>query len=417
MAVSSYRREHRGWTWFTISKSWKALLIALSSAAALAVIAPVYSKVALPLNPASTARTSQQISYPPGTTLWLAQYTVALVFGVVFLAALDRFVGRRQSPESLAKEVSKLRKLVIGYPDGMTIFEQLRSTRLLEKRFASLGLAIEWRQYPSASSLLNDLSQGSIHFCGGGGTASIFSQAADHLFVRVAREKYPDVDSEAILVPLDSTITNLRELRDKRIAFDEGSSAHYVLVRALESAGISLDEIEPCMLPQRDVLPLFVSGLVDAWVVWMPYALTDQRKSYPGRSIGNLHSILGDKASHEVPTLYYAVPELVSDYPRILKVILEELNEAGVLINVLRLEDFLRQQTSSDGDNLDPAGKSELELLRQRSLERSLVPIDEPALLSLQQQANLFHQFGIIEERVNVRDASHTLRTRQNWTF
>lgn len=402
---------------FTISKSWKALLIALSSAATLAVIAPAYIKVALPLNPASTARTSQQISYPPGTTLWLAQYTVALIFGVVFLAALDKFLGRRQSPESLAKEVSKLRKLVIGYPDGMTIFEQLRSTRFLEKRLASFGLAIEWRQYPSASSLLNDLSQGSIHFCGGGGTASIFSQAADHLFVRVAREKYPDVDSEAILVPLDSTITNLRELRDKRIAFDEGSSAHYVLVRALESAGISLDEIEPCMLPQRDVLPLFVSGLVDAWVVWMPYALTDQRKSYPGRSIGNLHSILGDKASHEVPTLYYAVPELVSDYPRILKVILEELNEAGVLINVLRLEDFLRRLPPTDRDNLDPAGKSELELLRQRSLERSLVPIDETALLGLQQQANLFHQLGIIEERVNVRDTSHTLRTRQNWTF
>jgi sulfonate transport system substrate-binding protein len=149
----------------------------------------------------------------------------------------------------------------------------------------------------------------------------------------------------------------------------------------------------------------------------MPYALTDQRKSYPGRSIGNLDSILGDKASHEVPTLYYAIPELVSDYPRILKIILEELNEAGVLVNVLRLEDFLRQQASSDKEKLDPAGKSELELLRQRSLERSLVPIDEPALFSLQQQANLFHQLGIIEERLNVRDAAYTLRTRQNWTF
>jgi sulfonate transport system substrate-binding protein len=84
---------------------------------------------------------------------------------------------------------------------------------------------------------------------------------------------------------------------------------------------------------------------------------------------------------------------------------------------VLRLEDCLRHQASFDKDNLDIAAKSELELLRQRSLERSLVPIDEPALLSLQQQANLFHQLGIIEERVNIRDTSYTLRTRQNWTF
>ncbi len=392
-------------------------MIVLASAASLAVIAPANGQVALPLSFANTAKTSQQISYPPGTTLWLVQYAMALIFGVFFLAAFDRIVSRRQSPESLAKEVSKLRRLVVGYPDGMIIFEQLRSSRLLEKRLSSLGLVIEWRQYPSASSLLNDLSRGSIHFCGGGGTANVFSQAAHHFFIRVAREKYPDIDSEAILVPLDSTITNLRELRDKRIAFDEGSSAHYVLVRALESAGVSLGEIEPCMLPQRDVLPLFVGGLVDAWVVWMPYALTDQRKSYPGRSIGNLHSILGDKASHEVPTLYYAVPELVSDYPRVLKVILEELNEAGVLINVLRLEDRMRQQASSEKDNVYSTDTSELEILRQRSLERSLVPIDEPALISLQQQANLFHQLGIIEEKVNVRDSSYTLRTRQNWTF
>jgi sulfonate transport system substrate-binding protein len=419
MAASSYRgqAQKRGWKRFIINSFLKALLIGLSSAATVALIAPANSKVSFPLSSVSTAINSQQISYPPGTTLWLLQYLVALIFGVLFLAALDKIISRRQSPESLAKEVSRLRRLVIGYPDGMIIFEQLRSSCMLEKRLASLGLAIEWRQYPSASSLLNDLSQGSIHFCGGGGTASIFSQAANHFFVRVAREKYPEIDSEAILVPLDSTITNLVELRDKRIAFDEGSSAHYVLVRALESAGISMDEIEPCMLPQRDVLSLFVSGLVDAWVVWMPYALTDQRRSYPGRSIGNLYSILGEKASHEVPTLYYAVPELVSDYPRILKAILEELNEAGVLINLLRLENCMRQQASSAKVNVHPSAKTELEFLRQRSLERSLVPIDEPALSSLQQQADLFHRLGIIGERVNVRDSYYTLRTRQNWTF
>ena len=98
-------------------------------------------------------------------------------------------------------------------------------------------------------------------------------------------------------------------------------------------------------------------------------------------------------------------------------VILEELNEAGVLINLLRLEDCMRQQSSSENANVHPVDKSELETLRQRSLERSLVPIDEPALFSLQQQVNLFHQLGIIEEKVNVRDSSYTLRTLQNWTF
>lgn len=368
------------------------------------------SRAASPSSTPERPETSLQISYPPGTTKWLLEYFISFLAGVGFLFVVNQFVSRRRNlapSQSLAREVARLRRLIVGYPEGMSIFEGLRSLGLLEKRFSSLGLAIEWRSYPSASSLLNDLSQGRIHFCGGGGTASIFSQAAHHFFIRVAREKYPELDADAILVPDDSPIQSIADLAGKRIAFDEGSSAHYVLVRALQAAGISYDKIDICMLPQQDALALFRAGQVDAWVVWMPYALTNQRRQYPGRSLGNLHSILGHSVPDEVPTLYYAIPELVRDYPRILKAILEEVNEAGVWLNQQRLA-WASQARS-------PA--ITLACLRQRSLERALVPLDEPTLLSLQRQANLFHQLGIIEERVNVRDGAFSLRTRQNWTY
>jgi len=60
----------------------------------------------------------------------------------------------------------------------------------------------------SFSSLIEALSNGTIDFCGGGGTASIFSQAAEHLFVRVAKEKYTDPKGQAILVPENSPHTS-----------------------------------------------------------------------------------------------------------------------------------------------------------------------------------------------------------------
>lgn len=362
------------------------------------------------------AASSGQPQSPPstyGTGPWLFHYLVALTAGLSFLVLLNDQVTRRANRdphESLAKEAARLRRLVIGYPEGMTIFEELRATNLLERRFSSLGLVIEWRPYPSASSLLNDLSLDKIQFCGGGGTASIFSQAAHHCFYRVASEKYPELDAEAILVQPNSDIRKLSDLRGLRIAYDEGSSAHYVLVRALQSASIPYNEIEHCHLPQQDALPLFVAGRVDAWVVWMPYALNEQRSSYPGRSIGDLRATLGESALDDVPTLYYATPELVRDYPRILKAILEEVNEAGVLVNQQRLETALR-------DSGADRQQSQLEVLRQRSLERALVPLDEKTIGALQQQANLFHQLGILSERVNVRDGAYSLRTRQNWTY
>lgn len=111
----------------------------------------------------------------------------------------------------------------------MTNLEVLRTQGLLEKRLRPFGLTVTWTSFLSASSLIEALSNGTIDFCGGG-TASIFSQAADHLFVRVAKEKYTDPKGQAILVLENSPIQTLADLKRKKIAFDLGSSAHYVLI-------------------------------------------------------------------------------------------------------------------------------------------------------------------------------------------
>lgn len=403
------------------------------------VLLPLSAASAIPWLPAQVARrtesvppTPQQLSYPPGTTVWLVQLLLALVVGLLVLVIFNSFNVRksnRQPVASLAREAARLKRLTIGYPEGMTIFEALREQTLLEDRLAPLGVEISWKAYPSASSLLFDLSQGSIDFCGGGGTASLFAQAAQQLFVRVAREKYPELDADAILVPEQSEIVSLSDLRGKRIAVDEGSSAHYVLLRALESVAIPYDAVEILLLPQCDALPLFEQGHIDAWIVWMPYALTHQRRSYPGRSIGNLQTILGEEAGLELPTLYYAIPELVRDYPRVLKAILEEVNEAGVIVNQSRVAHFLEGNDSSASTpasasepraGLSPQGQADpqiLATLQQRSLERALLPLDEPTLNTLQHQANLFQRQRVIAQRVNVRDTRYSLCMRQNWTY
>jgi len=173
----------------------------------------------------------RQLAYPPGTTKDILHYIFVIAGALVFLNLLKEISGHqadRSANASLAKESKKLKQLKIGYPEGMIFMEELRRLKLLESRLSPLGVDIIWSSFPSASTLLSALSKGDIDFCGGGGTASIFSQAAGHLFVRVAREKYPDLQGEAILVPEESSIHSLPDLQSKRVAFDEGSSAHYV---------------------------------------------------------------------------------------------------------------------------------------------------------------------------------------------
>ncbi|MEH1948709.1 MAG: aliphatic sulfonate ABC transporter substrate-binding protein [Nostoc sp.] len=355
-----------------------------------------------------------QFKLPKSSTIQLMETVGLFTGGIIFCVVLDRWFSKRSDRSNntpLAEQARRLKQLKIGYPEGMTNLEVLRAQGLLETRLQPYGLSVTWTSFLSASSLIEALSNGTIDFCGGGATASIFSQAADHVFVRVAKEKYTAPKGQAILVPEDSPIQTLADLKGKKIAFDKGSSAHYVLVRSLAKVGLDFSDIEPVYLTQPEALPRFSRGEIDAWVVWVPYTATLARSAYPGRSIADLESIFGDKASVEVPTYYYAIPELVRDYPDLLKVILEEVNEAGAWAKRQELEAVQRMTQNHE---IDP---SIVGTLQQRSAERAIIPIDDQSLTALQHQANIFRDLNLIPERVNVKDGTYSLQTKQNWTY
>ncbi|MEH2419284.1 aliphatic sulfonate ABC transporter substrate-binding protein [Nostoc sp.] len=355
-----------------------------------------------------------QFKLPKSSIMQLLEAVGLFMGGIIFCIVLDRWFSNRSAGSSntpLAEQARRLKQLKIGYPEGMTNLEVLRAQGLLERRLQPFGLSVTWSSFLSASSLIEALSNGTIDFCGGGGTASIFSQAADHVFVRVAKEKYTSPKGQAILVPENSPIQTLADLKGKKIAFDKGSSAHYVLVRSLAKVGLDFSDIEPVYLTQPETLPRFCRGEVDAWVIWVPYTATLARSAYPGRSIADLESIFGDKASIEVPTYYYAIPELVRDYPDLLKVILEEVNEAGTWAKRQELEAV---QRLAEQHEIDP---SIVGTLQQHSGERAIIPIDDQSLNALQQQANTFRDLNLIPERVDVKDGTYSLQTKQNWTY
>ncbi|MBN3887153.1 MAG: aliphatic sulfonate ABC transporter substrate-binding protein [Nostoc sp.] len=362
----------------------------------------------------AAAESGNQFQLSKSSIIQLLETVGLFMGGIIFCVILDRWFSQRSAQSSntpLAEQARRLKQLKIGYPEGMTNLEVLRTQGLLETRLRPYGLIVTWTSFLSASSLIEALSNGTIDFCGGGGTASIFSQAADHVFVRVAKEKYTAPKGQAILVPEDSPIQTLADLKGKKIAFDKGSSAHYILVRSLAKVGLDFSDIQPVYLTQPEALPQFRRGEIDAWVIWVPYTATLARSAYPGRSITDLESIFGDKTSVEVPTYYYAIPELVRDYPDLLKVILEEVNEAGTWAKKQELEAVQRLAKHHE---IDP---SIVEILQKHSGERAIIPIDDQSLDALQHQANIFRDLNLIPERVNVKDGTYSLQTKQNWTY
>lgn len=348
----------------------------------------------------------------PGGSLTLE--TVLLFIGFVAICLLlDRLVSLRQAKlaplELEGKQARRLGQLRIGIPEGLVHLEAMRQQQRLEQRLEPLGVTVVWRDYLSASSLLQALNRGEIDFCGGGGTPSVFAQAADLMFVRVARDKYTHPGGAVILVPHDSHRHVLADLRGARVAVEEGSTAHYVLVRALMDVGLTLSDIHILFLSRSEALAQFQAGAVDAWSVWMPYADSPRRRAFPGRSIVSLHDLFGSDPSLLLPTLYYCTPELVRQFPAVLKLVLEEINEAGAQVNrdnfaaVQRLRDRL------------PLVSDWLDDLRSRALERSIVPLDEQSLVGLQYQADILRSLRLIPKRVHIADGTYSLIMRQNW--
>ena len=112
------------------------------------------------------------------------------------------------------------------------------------------------------------MNAASVDFGQVGDTPPIFAQAAGAKIVYVAGQ--PITNGQGILVKPDSAIRTLAALKGKRIGFTKGSSAHNVVVIALEKAGLQYDDITPVYLSPPDGAAAFARDAIDAWVVWDP---------------------------------------------------------------------------------------------------------------------------------------------------
>ncbi|TIM18444.1 MAG: transporter substrate-binding domain-containing protein, partial [Mesorhizobium sp.] len=95
----------------------------------------------------------------------------------------------------------------------------------------------------------------------------IFAQAAGAPLVYVGYEP-PAPEAEAILVPKESPLKTVADLKGKKVALNKGSNVHYLLVKALEKAGLAYTDIEVNFLPPADARAAFEKQAVDAWVIW-----------------------------------------------------------------------------------------------------------------------------------------------------
>ncbi len=176
--------------------------------------------------------------------------------GLLMLSALSH--AAQSAPDALR----------IGYQKGSVSMVLAKSHQLLEQRYPSTK--ISWVEFPAGPQMLEALNVGSIDIGSTGDIPPIFAQAAGADLVYVGAEP-PKPKAEVILVAENSPIKNVAQLKGHKVAFQRGSSSHNLLLRALQQAGLTFNDIQAVYLAPADARAAFQQGNVDAWAIWDPY--------------------------------------------------------------------------------------------------------------------------------------------------
>lgn len=157
----------------------------------------------------------------------------------------------------------------IGYQRGGEYWNLLKAQGTLEKRFGP-DVKVTWALFPAGPPLLEALNAGAIDIGAVGETPPIFAQAAGAPLLYVAQQSGSGAGS-AIIVPENSPLQRVADLKGKKVAFTKASSAHLLTIRALEKFGLQYSDIEPALLTPPDARAAFQGGSVDAWTIWNPF--------------------------------------------------------------------------------------------------------------------------------------------------
>lgn len=201
--------------------------------------------------------------------------------------------------------------LRVGDQAGTGAEAQLQAAGLLSK----LPFKVQWSDFTSGPPMLQALGSGHLDVGGVGDAPPVFA-AAGGAKIAIVGAYANNPASAALLVPGNSPIKSISQLKGKKIAVAQGSSADYHLLTVLKAAGLSPKDVTLDYLQPAEALAALQSGAVDAWDTWSPYieeaAAKGNRILVNGNKYGaNYSYVVASKSALSNPKEVAAIQEYV----------------------------------------------------------------------------------------------------------
>ena len=281
------------------------------------------------------------------------------------------------------------RKLTVSYnPMPLNVPSiVMKEKGFLEDAAKELGLEVEYKEFLAGYQMTEAMAAGELDIAAVmGGTSSITSYAGGRqLQIFAAYGQSPA--GFAVVTKSDSPLQSVQELAGRAVGVPVGTEAHFLLAKALEEAGLGLEDIQVVNMLVPDAVTALMAGHIDAAVIVEPVLsklqtqgkvsiLRDGVGLMPGLTVMTVRRELKEKQ-----------PEVVAAFLR-------------AHIRSLR---FMEQEAEETVDLVAKETKLPAELVRKIMGKYTFSPGIGPELLvGLEGTASFLQQVGVIQEAIDM---------------
>ncbi|MGV0103215.1 aliphatic sulfonate ABC transporter substrate-binding protein [Nostoc sp. DSM 114160] len=274
--------------------------------------------------------------------------------------------------------------------------DPVKSKKVVELRFKALypNVKVNWvGPFAAGPQLIKALNEGKVDIGSVGETPPIFDQAARPGLipevVYLTGRTPSDGTNQGIVVKANSPIKKVADLKGKKIAFQVGSNAQYLLAKALQEVGLKISDIQIVPSTPTEARDAFLQGKADAWVGGDPL-LAAVENTTPIRNLRN------GKGINIINGFYIGRRAFVTQNLQFVRVVLEEVEKVGEALEK-NPSDYAKILV--DEQKLDPAVALKVASRRTYKLKKIT-----PALIGLQQGvADFYFDQKVISRKIDIK--------------
>ncbi len=218
----------------------------------------------------------------------------------------------------LSAMAQNLKEVRVDYTSYSPTSLVARKMGWMEEEFKKDNITVKWVYSPSSSNALDFLKKGSVDFGSAAGLSGVMARSNGAPLKAVYVFSKPEW--VAMMVEKSSSITNVKDLKGKKIAATPGTDAYSFMLRTLHLNGMSKADVT--VVPLAHVLgrKALENKEVDAWIALDPHQAASEIEA-------------GSKALYRNPDfssfgLLYANESFTSKNPDIVKRVIKVYEKA-----------------------------------------------------------------------------------------